>query len=250
VQLTLGTAVSPVALGQPLTFDIDIGQTGTSAVTGAVLRAEYPTTGATLGAIADGGTQSAPGQITWNLGSLAAGSTLHRKVDLTVDPAAAPGTILPARAVLIYDGGGDVDAIVDYAVPVVAAPPPLTVTVTAAPNPAVPGTRLLYTATITNTTGGAVPTVGVQMKVPTGLQFVYSVDTQPQSANCTTCVGDSVATWSFASLAVGAIQPITINASVLATVVDGSLLSTQFRIGGSTALTGPMFVVNTVPAHR
>ena len=101
---------------------------------------------------------------------------------MTGDGSAAPGTILKATASLTYDGGAAVDNLVGYDVPVLAAAQPMTLTVTAALNPAVPGMRDLYTATITNTAGRAIDGVGLYLRVPAGLQFHYANDADPDTA--------------------------------------------------------------------
>ena len=247
-QLALGAVTNQAVPGQAFTFDIDVGQIGAAALTGTTLRAVLPT-GVTVGTIGDGGTQPAPGEVVWSVGGLAVGGALHRSLPVVVDAATLPGAILAPRVQLTYEGGVAVDATAEYAASVVVSDPPLKLTVGAAPNPGVPGTRLLYTATLSNTSARAVDTIGLMLRTPAGIQYVYSTDAEPNSAGCSVCTADLESTWSFASLPVSGVQVVTINANLLATVVEGSLISATFKVG-ATALMAPLFVKLTVPTHR
>ena len=108
---------------------------------------------------------------------------------------------------------------------------------------------LLYTATLSNTSARAVDSIGLMLRTPAGIQYVYSTDAEPNSSGCSTCTADLESTWSFASLPVSGVQVVTINSNLLATVVEGSLISATFKVG-ATALAAPLFVKLTVPTHH
>jgi uncharacterized repeat protein (TIGR01451 family) len=246
-QLELGAVTNHAVPGKAFTFDIDIGQIGSNALDGAELRAFLPP-GVTVGTIGDGGTQPAAGQVLWTIGAIPVAATLHRKIDVTVGAGTLPGAVLAPRVQLTYTGGPDVDALAEYAASVVVSDPPLQLQLVAAPNPGVPGSRLLYTATLNNPSGRAVNTVGLFFRVPVGIQFVYTTDAEPNASGCLTCAAHSESTWSFTTLASGGVQAITINANLLSTVPTGGLIPSVFRVDAS-ALAAPLIVKLTVPAH-
>ena len=89
-----------------------------------------------------------------------------------------PGAILAPRVQLLYDGGVAVTRPPSIPLPSWSATLPQ-LTVGASPNPGVPGTRLLYTATLTDTSAGAVNGIGLLLRTPAGIQYVYSTDAEP-----------------------------------------------------------------------
>lgn len=222
----------PATPGQTFSYDLDVGQIGTAALANTTLRLRLPA-GVTAGTISDGGTASA-GTISWPLGTLAVGATLHRSVGVTVAASLPAGSILPARASLTYDGGVEVDAVAEYASPVVAAAEPLTLAITTAPNPVAPGARLLYTMTVANPSARAVTGIVVVFRVPAGESFYYTTDADPNASGCTSCNPTAEAYWSVGTLAAGASQIITVNTLVASTVLSGSLAagSTSLRATG------------------
>jgi uncharacterized repeat protein (TIGR01451 family) len=248
-QLAFGATANPVIATQAFTYNFDIGQIGLNALTNAQLRATLPH-GVTVGTISGGGAQDASGDVVWNLGTVAVGADQHLTVNVTGDGTAPPGTILDGRAALTYDGGAEIDAVTDYAIPVVAAPQGMTLTVTAAPNPAVPGNRLLYTATVTNTTSRSVDSVQLYLRVPVGLQFNYANDADPNSscAGSVTCSSGFEAVWALGTMAAGAIQIVTLNAQVLTSLLGGSLIADTFWLS-ATGLDAPILVPLVIPAN-
>jgi hypothetical protein len=248
-QLALGTTTNPVTPGQAFTLNVDVGQIGVSALAGAELRLSLPA-GLTAGTISDGGTMSASGDIVWSIGAVAVSGVLRRTVAVTAGATLPPGTILPARAALSFDGGPPVDAQTQLLVTVVDAVQPITVAITAAPNPVPPGSRLLYTMTVTNTAARAIDGVTVMLRVPTGMQFAAGADAQPNSSSCGngTCSATEEAYWALGTVAAGANQVITLNAQILATVLQGSLITITTRTT-ATGVANPGFIQTTVPAH-
>jgi uncharacterized repeat protein (TIGR01451 family) len=248
-QLTFTATANPITSAQAFTYDLDIGQIGATPLASTELRARLPA-GLTVGTISDGGSQSASGDIVWTIGAVAVGTTLRRTIAVTGDGSAAAGTILKASASLTYDGGAAVDNLVGYNVPVIAAAQLVTLSVSASPNPAVPGSRDLYTATITNTSARAIDGVGLYLRVPDGIQFHYANDSDPDTscANAYVCVPGLEAFWTLGTLAAGASQMVTVNAEVLSTLVSGSLVPTSFWLY-YTGQVDATFVDFVVPTH-
>ncbi|HEX3697968.1 MAG TPA: hypothetical protein VH374_21520 [Polyangia bacterium] len=248
-QLALTATANPITNAQAFTYNLDIGQIGAAPLATTQLRAHLPA-GLTVGTISDGGAKdAASGDIVWAIGGVAVGATLHRTVAVTGDGSAAPGTIIKASASLTYDGGAAVDNLVGYDIAVLAAAQPMTMTVAAGTDPAIPGMRDLYSATITNTSGRAIDGVGLFLRVPAGLQFNYANDADPD-AGCGnfTCVQGNEAVWTIGSMAAGAVQMVTINQEVLNTLLAGSLIPSPFWLS-YTGQTAPIFVDLVVPTH-
>jgi len=250
-QLALSASANPVTPSQAFAYNVDVGQVGNSALANTEVRLRLPP-GVTAGTISDGGTQLASGEISWTIGTVAVASSLRRTVAVTGNGSATPGTILSARATLTYDGYAPVDGIAEYAIPVLSATEaqPLTLAVTTAPNPAVPGSRVLYTATLTNTSARSVDGVSVFVRMPFGLTFNYINDAEPNAACVsTTCDAGEEASWAIGSMAAGATQVITINASALPALLDGALIPMPFYLN-ATGLAAPVLLNVVVPAHR
>jgi hypothetical protein len=201
-------------------------------VTGATLQVSLPA-GLTFAAASDAGAETAPGQIGWTLGTVAAGSALHRTFDATVAISVAPGATVMPTATLTYDGGLAVDATAEYALAVMASAHPLNVQVTATPDPAVPGGRVLYTVTVGNTSAQAVAAVAVLVRLPIGLQLSRVTDADPDATcgGAATCAAESETSWALGTLPAGGSQTITMNPTVVATAVgDGNLMAASFYV--------------------
>jgi uncharacterized repeat protein (TIGR01451 family) len=250
-QLTLGATANPVTNAQAFVYTVDIGQIGSTPLANSQLKLWLPQHVAVTD-IGGGGAQDTSGAVVWSLGSIAVGTSGHYTVTVTGDGTAVAGTILYARAALTYDGGAEVDVLTDYSIPVVAASQGMTMTVTASPNPAVPGNRLLYTVTVTNTTARSVDGVTLLLLVPVGLQFHYTSDVDPDTTSGWNSSGyftaGSEAYWSLGTMAAGAIKIITINAQVLTSLLGGSLIPDTFWLS-ATGLDAPILVPLVVPAN-
>jgi hypothetical protein len=173
--------------------------------------------------------------IVWTIGSVPIGVAHHRTVSLTADASVPAGSVLAAHATLTFEGGVAIDASADYPISVVAAAPPLKVDFGVASSPVVPGGRLLYTATVTNVSARAIDAVSLLLRVPSGLQFNYANDADPNTstycAGSATCGTGTEALWNLGTIAAGASETVTVNANVVATEVgDGSLIRAPITV--------------------
>ena len=215
-------------------------------MTGTALRAFIPA-GLTVISMSNGGVETTPGEIDWDVGSLAVGASVHRTLQVMANGTVPAGGALQARAILSHDGGLETDGTADYTVPLVAAAQPLLVDVGVASGPALSGGRLLYTMTVSNVSMQDVLGVRSSSPVPEGLQFNGAGDADPDG-NCfnNACNSDVEATWSLGTVAAGASVSIAVDMSVATTVVDGTLFSARpiFRATGLN----PIIVTKTVAA--
>jgi uncharacterized repeat protein (TIGR01451 family) len=106
----------------------------------------------------------------------------------------------------------------------------LTFDVSTIVNPVAPGSRLLFNITVGNVSTVAVDGVTVVWLLPTGLQFTYSTDAEPNSSGCSVCSANGQATWSLGTLPAGTTRTISVNPQVLQTVGDGDVISTSFKL--------------------
>jgi hypothetical protein len=246
-QVNIGSAANPVTPGQAFVLNVDVGNIGAGALQGAKLRATLPV-GLTISAVSDGGSQPAASQVEWDIGTLAVGASLHRTIDVTASGTLGAGAILKAHAVLSDDSGLPA-ASAEQAISIVAAALPLTLQWSATPNPVVPGARLVYTATINNTSGRAVDAVSVLWRVPAGIQFSYVQDAEPDTTcGNALCSENREAIWTLGTLASGMSQIISINALVVANVLVGTPLTATLRLN-ATGFDAPIEIQTTVPTQ-
>jgi len=146
------------------------------------------------------------------------------------------------------DGGSGMDGpAMDVSVDSVALPDaadgetvpptnPLMLEVAVAADPVAPSGRLLYEITVGNVSLTPVDDVRVLLRVPTGVQFNYSADAEPDSAaycGNAVCSENEEASWSLGTLAAGSTATIVVNAQVLATVSQGAAISGLFTLAGT-----------------
>ena len=231
-QLAISASKDPVMPNDSLTLTFDVGNIDNAALDNLELRAMLPA-GVTVVNISDGGSQDATtGDVIWEVTSLAVGNTLRRNVDVTVDDSVIAGQILATRAELRHDDGVDLDASAEYAVTVVTDTFPLLIDISATPDPVVADGHLLYDITVSNTSAVPVNEVTVLLRVPPELSFHYTTDAEPNASICGNgvCTDGEEASWALATLAAGESRTITVNASVLAGVLSGTLVNTSIRV--------------------
>ena len=237
-QLATGTATYPVLPGGRFTLDLDAGQLGVNALAGTALQVTLAA-GLTVASISDGGTETVPGVVTWNIGAVGVGAALHREVDVTVDGSVPAGSILATRATLTYDGGLAVDAAAEYAIPVAMTLPDLTLKTAIEPAPTAPNGRLNEIITVTNRGTRAVDAVTLWFRVPVGIQFNFSNDSAPNLASCagvSTCAPGAEASWTLGTIAAGASVTISMGSYVQQAMVgNGNLIRSEFILGGTAA---------------
>lgn len=248
-ELTFGASADPVIAGQSVELTLDIGQIGDTPLSGGALKLYLPA-GLQATTINDGGTADSSGAIVWPVASLDVGSTLRRTISATVAAGVVAGDILNPRATLEYAGGSAIDHVAQVPLSVVAAAPPLTLTVSPASTPIVPGGRILYHATVANRSLRAIDGVSLAFRVPRELSFVYTSDATPNSAACgnSVCSADEEAVWSLGTLAAGTSQTVEFNPEVVvANAGDGSLASGPFLVRATGV--NPLNAFKTLPTH-
>ncbi|MCF6212268.1 MAG: DUF11 domain-containing protein, partial [Gammaproteobacteria bacterium] len=231
-ELALSASTDPVVANETFTYQLDFGNTSGGDLTTVELRAFLPA-GVTVNSISDGGAEASTGVVVWNEASLSAGTSVYREITVIADGAAA-GDILKLSAELTHDGGLEIDNRSEFAVSVAETAgiaSLLSVDIAATPQPVASGGILAYTITVTNGYGLPLDGVSVQFRVPAELSFNRGLDAEP-NASCTAviCGATTESAWNLGTMAAGASQIITINATVAASLVDGTLIVTPIRV--------------------
>lgn len=228
--LTISADADPVTANQSYVYQLDFGNTSANALSSAQLRAFLPA-GITIQAISDGGIEEAPGTVLWDEENVGVGISAKREIRVTANSNIDEGGILKARAQLVYEGGQAVDNQSEFAGSVVSAPPPISVDITSSANPTGGDSRLVYHFTVSNHSLQPVNNVTVMVRLPEEISFNYSNDAAPNSSRCgnNVCTATEEASWTFATMAAGESQTITVNAHVAETL-DGHLINLPVRI--------------------
>jgi uncharacterized repeat protein (TIGR01451 family) len=178
----------PVVVGQPLTYTIDVRNTGnTNPAQSVVLNDPLPpnTTFSSAEVTAGGGTRTSPavgagtGTITCNLGDIAPNTT--ETVTIVVRPTAAAGFVDNTATA---DGTNTAPASDTERTAVVRSG--VTIEKDDSPDPADVGESLRYTLAVTNNTGIA-RDVDVVDRLPEGVDFISADDRCTESNNVVTC---------------------------------------------------------------
>jgi uncharacterized repeat protein (TIGR01451 family) len=137
-------------------------------------------------------------------------------------------------------GGGFADAFVVKISEALTSD--LSITKAASPNPVITGQNITYTLTVTNNGPGAATNVTVTDNLPVSTTFVSSSST---GGGVSGGAGNS-RTVTFASLAAGASETITLLATVNCDVADGTLISDTATVSSDT--TDPNMANNSATA--
>lgn len=248
MQVSLTADRDPVRPGERVELSFDLGQVGDTSLYEGELRAFLPP-GLAVESIGQDGTTASDGSIVWSIGDVPVGSTFHRTVLATVRDDAAPGDILNPMASFTYEDA-EHEAVAALPISVVETAPPVSLAVNVASAPAVPGTNVLYNATISNNSLRAVENLELVLRLPSELSYHYTVNAEPDSSGCGngTCSGNEEASWTIASLPAGTTQTITINPDIVAAAAgDGSLITPSFRLRASGV--NPLNRFHTLPVN-
>jgi len=220
-----------VVANETFTYQLDFGNTSAGSLTTVELRAFLPS-GVTVSSISDGGTEINPGEVVWNEGTLDAGAFIYREITVVADGATA-GDILTLSAELSHDDGLEIDNRSKFSVSVAESAgiaSLLSVDIAATPQPVASSGVLAYIITVTNGYGLPVNDVNVQLRVPAEFSFSGVSDAEPDTSCNGQCNLPEEANWSLGTLAAGASQVITINATIAAGLANGALIVTPIRV--------------------
>lgn len=217
------------APGDRVTYAITFGNRGATAVTTAMLRFPLPE-GAVLSS-AGGGTV-AGGVVSWNLGTLLAGSGGRRVVSVTVPATAPVHRRLRVDAAELSGDSAITGLEMARASRVIRIIPanPLKLTIALQRHPVAAGQA--FSATVRVVNAGPVPLINVvvQSRMPTEGVPVVNQATMIPPANCGgNCSPYDLVTWNLGTLVPGEVRSLTMPLSVLAGFTGGRLLVFEAR---------------------
>ena len=217
LSLTETGAPNPVAAGAQLVYTLAYGNGGTDTAAAATIVATVPSNTSFVSATGGGTYDSGTNQVTFALGSVAAG--INGTVTFTVAVAAplANGTSLSASSSMSATGVTSAPAM---ATTTVASAPTLSLTNTGTPNPVLAGNQLTYTLALANNGTDAAHGVGLTDTLPAGLSFVSASNGGSYDS------GTRTVTWSLGDLGAGGTESITLLVLVNSSAPAGVLSNT------------------------
>src|SRR5256712_182310 len=185
-------APDPVAAGANITYTLAYQNVGTNNATGVVIQDPLPANTTFVSASASGSL--AGGVVTWNVGSVNAGSSGTVTLTVKVSSPLANGTVITNTGWTI-DSNESLPQTGPNATTTVASAPVLSVSKTAAPNPVNAGGNITYTLTYSNSGNENATGVVLSDAIPANTTFV--------SASAPGAPAGGVVTWNIGNLAAG-----------------------------------------------
>jgi uncharacterized repeat protein (TIGR01451 family) len=226
--LALDESADPVEAGETLEYVVRFGNRSASPLLTTMLSLTLPP-GVTV--VDDGGATLTGNTAVWSLGTVQDGDAGERRLAVQVDFLGGPDPLVRVARAAVTSGVVAARAAVVTHVDLAAAPP-LSLVLTATPDPVGLGTLLEYSLTVTNT--GAVDADGVvaRMRVPQGMystsgcQAVSDDGTLPGA-----CAAGRDVTWDLGTLAAGASRTVQfVGLVTVAGLPDGSLVRGDARV--------------------
>src|SRR3989449_63578 len=190
--LSKSDAPDPVNAGSNITYTLSYSNTGNANASGVVITDTVP--GNTSFVSATGGGTLSGGVVTWNIGILAAGTTLTRTLTVQVASPLVNGTVITNGSYSVDSNETAPTAGAAIATTVTSSPV-LSISKSDAPDPVPAGSNLTYTPSYSNTGNANATGVVVTDTVPVNTAFV--------SATGGGTLAGGVVTWNVVNLAAG-----------------------------------------------
>ncbi len=226
LSITIDESRDPVPAGEELTYSVIYGNASDISVTGAVLSFALPTESTFTSASGDG--EFADGSVRWSLGTLGAGTVGEESVVVSVAGGLPNGTLLDSEAAIEGTAGSLPTQRRATAATYVAPDTPLGLTLDVVPSSLLPGESVDVRLAVTNTSAAQVFGARVDMRHPTGLNFVNEAAiTGPFTNNCTSasCISGENMIWDLGVLDPGATVLLGVPSTVANLTPRGSVIS-------------------------
>ncbi|NND74958.1 MAG: DUF11 domain-containing protein [Ilumatobacter sp.] len=213
---------APVTAGNSVTYAIDVTNVGPSDATNVTVIDTVP-----AGLMFDSATVPCtpgvpgPGQLTCDLGTIAAGSAAAFDVTFSIDPATPAGDVV--NVVDVSSDVVDPDLLDNSAVDTttIVTEADLSVTKTDLPDPVVAGETLTYTITVDNAGPSDAADVVVTDLVPAGTTFGSTSGCAEDPAGAPSCTLGSIAAGASVSYTI----TVTVDPATSGSVVNSSLVA-------------------------
>jgi MYXO-CTERM domain-containing protein/uncharacterized repeat protein (TIGR01451 family) len=228
MNLAFTTGPTRVLPGGLQTYTLSYGNAGTSSVP-TTLSVSVPT-GASFVSATGGGTLSGS-TVLWDLGTVASGAVDQRQFTIKVADATPPGTLLIVQGQLL-NSSNQQSLVRESNTTLVGTSSLLSLSLTGSPDPAQPGSTVVYKVAITNnSTNTPTGSFEVDVNVPKFMTINYF-----DGGSCTAnpCRFGNLAYWTVATLAPGASTQFQFTATVDNSVTypppsDGTVLLADAR---------------------
>jgi uncharacterized repeat protein (TIGR01451 family)/MYXO-CTERM domain-containing protein len=217
LSLTETGAPNPVAAGTELVYTLAYGNGGTDTAAAASIVAAVPSNATFVSAIAGGVYDSGANQVTFDLGSVAAGMNGTVTFTVLVSTPLANGTSLAASSMMSATG---VAGAPSMAITSVASAPTLSLTNTGTPNPVLAGSQLTYTLAFANNGTDAAHGVSLTDTLPADLGFISASNGGSYDA------GTNTVSWTPADLGAAGTGSVTLVVLVKSSAAAGVLSDT------------------------
>ena len=214
--LALGATGSPdpVNSGGNITYTLTYSNTGNMNATGTLLTDTLPNN-TTFVSATGGGTPSG-GTVTWNLGTLNAGTTASVNLVVRVVTPLADGTTI-ANGSASLDSAQTSPVNAPAVTTTVRSSPTLGLTLTDGPDPVPAGASLTYTIGYSNTGSAASTSTVLTATVPANASFVSATGGGTRSG--------STVTWSLGTLPAGGSGSVQMTVQVTSPLANGTMIT-------------------------
>ena len=235
LRVALAADQNPVAPGQSLAYTVTYANQTVGSASNAVLRARVPP-GTAFVAASDGGATNGE-WVEWTLGTVGGGQNGQRRLSVQVDSGLGNGTVLDGQAEIF--GTANVAAAGRAEITTVAsAVAPLSVTLTATPDPARPGETVNYVMTAANRGLSDLSGVKVAMLTPSYAGWNPGSDSVPLADNNFGLYGNpgAGAWWTLGTLPAGQSRSVSVHETIGNTTPYGTMirnLAIAWQSGGA-----------------
>ena len=230
--LTIDEDKDPAAPGETITYTIRYGNTAPSNITGTNLDVSLPPN--TSFVSASGGASVSGNDVSWNLGTLTAGSVAQQTVQVTVDNGTALGSSLPVVATLTGTANAQATAARASQSGTVGLPKVIQATININRLPAQPGEQVMVNINVANSGPLPVANVRALVRIPAGMNSTSTgIISGENSSSCggnSSCSPNEWVFWDFPLLNPGEGVDRSIPIVVSGTTDLGSLLQWDLRI--------------------
>ncbi|MEO8602099.1 MAG: hypothetical protein ABI629_05940 [bacterium] len=222
--LALTATPDPVTPGQMLVYTLHYGRPAVTAATSAVLHLQLPA-GVFFVSASDGGVAVGDDAAEWNLGALAAGGSVQ--LTAVVD-AVLPGSVLQARATI--EDAGEAHSVKRAEVVTTAGTSPLVFTLSAAPDPVLPGSVVTVSMSVTNNGVSAVNNLSLEGIVPPESNgFLDNTTSGGGGGRCgaftfNTCATNARVLWSIPTIGAGQTVTVTMPPPIRPALAPGRVV--------------------------
>ena len=229
--LGLSSGSEPVEPGGLVTYELVYAHRGSTAALDALLRMPVPV--GTTFVSASGGGALVGNTVEWSLGAFAVQAAGQQT--LTVQVTAASGEVIDATAE-IFDQLSAAKPARASSVAAVRSARPLTLSISASPDPVRPGEEVVYALTVTNASGVAQTGLVLDATTPTDMTVSSGDLTDGGVCPGSSCSPGEVAQWSLGTLADGASRTVALSAHLdsISPLPDGTILSLAATVHDDT----------------